>query len=470
MILHALIAMVAGWLQRHQQHVITYLQEENRVLKAHLGGRRLRLTDTERRRLAALAHPLGRKRLTEVATLATPDTLLRWYQRLIAQKFDGSTQRQQLGRPRVAEEVEQLVIRMAEENPSWGYRRIQGALANVAHVIDKITVRNILRRHHLEPAPQHRKAGMSWAQFLKLHWEVLAATDFFTVEVATWHGLVTYYVLFVMELATRRVEVAGITPHPTAAFMQQCARQLTDPFDRFLLGKRYLIHDRDTKFTAAFDSLLKASGVEPIRLPPRSPNLNAHCERFVRSIKEEAINRILMLGERSLYYALQQYLAHYHTERNHQGLGNQLIAPEPEQSHQGGAVVRRDRLGGGLDDRFFGRGVPLSLSWIYGRKIYFFRLFLPRLPALCLDQAKAFLQEVEHTDAMLCRIRLEFTSELLRNLKVHIDSCRRLRLIEIPHCLRHHRWGTFAGLTPLWRGDLRHNYLSSFRPLFNFCT
>ena len=193
MILHILIAMVAGWLQRHQQQVITYLQEENRVLKAQLGGRRLRLTDTERRRLAALAHPLGRKRLKEFATLATPDTLLRWYTRLIAHKFDGSQQRRPCGRPRVAEEVEQLVVCMAEENRTWGYRRIQGALANLGHAIDAITVRNILHRHHLEPAPQRRQAGMNWGQFLKIHWEVLAATDFFTVEVATWRGLVTYY-------------------------------------------------------------------------------------------------------------------------------------------------------------------------------------------------------------------------------------------------------------------------------------
>jgi len=228
----------------------------------------------------------------------TPETLLRWYKRLIAQKFDGNTQRQPLGRPRVAEEVEQLVMRMAEENPTWGYRRIQGALGNLGHQIDKLTVRNILRRHHMEPAPQRRKTGMSWAQFLKMHWEVLAATDFFTVEVATWHGLVTYYVLVVMELATRRVEIAGITPHPTAAFMQQCARQLTEPFEGFLLGKRYLLHDRDTKFIQAFDGLLKASGVEPIVLPPRSPNLNTHCERFIRSIKEEALAQMVMLGER----------------------------------------------------------------------------------------------------------------------------------------------------------------------------
>ena len=186
---------------------------------------------------------------------------------------------------------------MAEENPRWGYRRIQGALANLGHRIDKLTVRNILRRHHLEPAPQRRQGGMSWTQFLKLHWEVLAATDFFTVEVATWHGLVTYDVLVVMDLTTRQVQMAGITPHPTAAFMQQCARQLTDPFDGFLLGKRYLIHDRDTKCTEAFDGLLKDSGVEPIVLPPQSPNLHAHCERFVRSIKEEALSRMLMLGD-----------------------------------------------------------------------------------------------------------------------------------------------------------------------------
>jgi putative transposase len=297
MLLPVLIAMVAGWLQRHQQQVITYLYEENRILKAQFGGRRLRLTDTERRRLAALAHPIGRTRLKEMATIATPDTLMRWYHRLIAQKFDGSRHRCRLGRPRVIEEIEQLVVRMAEENPRWGYRRIQGALANLGYEIDAITVRNILRRHHIDPAPRRRHTGMSWTQFLRLHWEVLAATDFFTVEVATWHGLVTYYVLVVMELSTRRVHIAGITPHPTDGFMAQCARQLTDPMDGFLLGKRYLIHDRDTKFLHGFDQILRASGVEPIVLPPRSPNLNAYCERFVGSIKEEALQQMIMIGE-----------------------------------------------------------------------------------------------------------------------------------------------------------------------------
>ena len=346
MILQVIITMVAGWINRHQQLVITYLKEENRLLKSKLPGSRLRLTDTERRRLARLAYPLSRKQLRDTATIATPDTLMRWYNQLIAGKFDGSKKRHGPGRPRIDEEIEQLVVCMAEDNPTWGYRRIQGALANLGHSIDKITVRNILRRYHIDPAPKRHQAGMSWSQFLKMHWEVLAAADFFTVEVSTWHGLVTYYVLVVMELSTRRVEIAGITPHPTAAFMQQCARQLTDHFDGFLLDKRYLIHDRDSKITAAFDQYLRDNGVEPVVLPPKSPNLNAHCERFVRSIKEEALDRMIFMGEASLRYAIRCYVSHYHTERNHQGLDNELITPEPEVGQTTGRVKRREHLGG----------------------------------------------------------------------------------------------------------------------------
>jgi putative transposase len=346
MILQVLIAMIAGWINRHQQQVIDYQQEEICILKAKLGGQRIRFTDAERRRLAALAFPIDRKRLKSLATLATPDTLMRWYKQLVAQKFASSQKRHKLGRPRVSDEIEALVLQMANDNPTWGYRRIQGSLANLGHHIDKITVRNILRRHHIDPAPKRRQGGMSWSQFLKMHWEMLAATDFFTVEVVTWNGLVTYYILVVMELSTRRVEMAGITPHPNAAFMQQCARQLTDPFDGFLLGRRYLIHDRDTKFTQAFNQFLRHEGVEPLVLPPRSPNLNAHCERFVRSIKEEALNRMIFIGEGSLRYAIHHYITHYHSERNHQGLDNQLITPASGVGGQRGKVRRQKRLGG----------------------------------------------------------------------------------------------------------------------------
>jgi putative transposase len=187
---------------------------------------------------------------------------------------------------------------------------------------------------------------MSWSKFLKMHWDVLAATDFFTVEVATWHGLVTFYGFVVMELSTRRVHLAGVSPHPNEAFMMQCARQLTDPFDGFLRGKRYLIHDRDTKFTPAFDHCLRDSGVAPVVLPARSPNLNAHCERLVRSIKEEALDQMILMGEASLRSALHQYLSHYHAERNHQGLDHQLIEPDVGVGRRTGQVVRRERLGG----------------------------------------------------------------------------------------------------------------------------
>jgi hypothetical protein len=281
MILQVLIAMIAGWINRQQQQVIAYLLEENRTLHAKLGGQRIRFTEAERRRLATRAFPIGRKRLKSLATLATPATLMRWYKQFVAQKFDGSQKRNTLGRSRVSDEIEALVLQMATNNLTWGYRRIQGALANLGHRVDKITVRNILRRHHIDPAPKRRQSGMRWSQFLKLHWEVLAATDFFTVEVATWHGLVT----IVMELSTRRVEIAGITPHPNAAFMQQCARQLTDHFDGFLLGKRYLIHDRDSKFTDAFDARLKASGVEPVVLPPLAPNLKVYAAYYVSFVR-----------------------------------------------------------------------------------------------------------------------------------------------------------------------------------------
>jgi len=187
---------------------------------------------------------------------------------------------------------------------------------------------------------------MRWTQFLTMPWEVLAATDVCTVEVATWHGRVTYSGLVVMELATRRVQMAGITPHPTAACMPQCVRQLTDPFEGCLRGQRPLMHDRDTQCTQACDGRLKERGREPVLLPPRSPNLHAHGARFVRSVREEALDRMRMLGERSRRSVIQQTLAHAHHERHHQGLGNQLIPPASALGSPSGRVQRRERLGG----------------------------------------------------------------------------------------------------------------------------
>ena len=187
---------------------------------------------------------------------------------------------------------------------------------------------------------------MSWATFLNSHWKVLAATDLFTVEVMTLGGLVRHHVLFVMALSTRTVEIAGIVPEPDGPWMEQVARNLTDAFDGFLQGKRYLIHDGSPLFTKGFAEILKAAGVKVIKLPPRSPNLNPHAERFVRSIKSECLDKMIFFGERPLRRAVEQFVAHYHGERNHQGLGNELIAGEESVGQTEGEIVCHERLRG----------------------------------------------------------------------------------------------------------------------------
>ena len=209
------------------------------------------------------------------------------------------------------------------------------------------TVGNVLAEHGIEPAPE-RKRQTTWGTFLKAHWDVLAAVDFKTVEVWTKGGLVTFYLMFVMELKTRRVHFAGCTPQPTSGWMLQVARNLTDCEDGFLNGKRYLLMDRDDKFSEAFRSMLEQSGVEPVLLPPRSPNLNSHIERFMRSIGEECLDRMIFFGESSLRNAVVEFLAHYHGERNHQGLDNQIPRPGDEVGRSQGAVECRERLGGFL--------------------------------------------------------------------------------------------------------------------------
>jgi transposase InsO family protein len=345
-----LVAAMAGWITRQQDAVIEYLREENRVLKQQLGRRRLRLTDDQRRRLAVRGKAIGRRALAEVASLVTADTILRWHRQLIAEKW--THKRRSPGRPRIMEVIAELTVRMARENPRWGYTRIQGALYNVGHRVGRTTVADILKRNGIDPAPERGKRT-TWSQFLKAHWSVLAAADFFTVEVWGPRGLVTFYVFFVIELATRRIEIAGITPSPHEAWMMQIGRNLTDPIDGFLAEKEFLILDRDTKFSSAFRGLLRDADIDVVRLPPRSPNLNAYAERFVRSIKDECMSRMIFFGERSLRKVTREYAAHYHMERNHQGLDNQLIEPDDRLNRTSGAVDCLQRLGGML--RFYHR-------------------------------------------------------------------------------------------------------------------
>jgi putative transposase len=210
------------------------------------------------------------------------------------------------------------------------------------------TVANVLNRNGIEPAPERSKRTR-WSTFLKAHWEMFTASDFLTVEVWTGRGLVTYYLMFVISLADRVVEVLGRTACPDEAWMLQLGRTLIDSESGALCGKRYLIIDRDTKYTDQFRRLVRESGTEVIRLPPMSPNLNAYAERFVRSIKEECLNRMIFIGQASLRRAVSEFMEHYHEERNHQGLGNRLIRWAPNISANDGKVRRRQRLGGMLN-------------------------------------------------------------------------------------------------------------------------
>ena len=338
--LQVLLVTLAGWVNRHQQHVIEYLMEENRVLRGQLTGRRLRLTDDQRRRLAAKGRRLGRRVLRQVATIVTPDTILRWHRQLIARKWTFRPKRP--GRPRIMQEISSLILRMARENPAWGYTRIQGALKNLGHEVARSTVAKVLKAHGIPPAPDRPS---SWRTFLRAHWGEIAGADFFTTEVWTPRGLITYYTLFVIDLRSRRVHVAGSTPTPDASFMAQAARRLTDAVDGFLVGHQILICDRDRKWTHAFRHILQAAGVRIVLAPVQAPNANAYAERFVRSIREECLDRLIFFGERRLLRTLDAFVAHYHRERNHQGLGNELITPAAAVA--GGTQVRcRDRLGG----------------------------------------------------------------------------------------------------------------------------
>jgi putative transposase len=228
---------------RRQQLGITYLQAENRVRRERLGTKRLRFTDGERRLLAERGKGLGRTMLTELARLATPETILRWYRRLIAAKYDGSKTRRSPGRPPTPSAVTKHLLAMARESPSWGYTRLRGALHDLGFDVARSTVQRILRENGIEPAPRRGKT-LSWSAFLRAHGGAIAAADFFSVEVLTVGGLVRYFVFFVIDLKTRRVHVAGLANSPDGAWMAQVARNLTDAASGFLQDARDLIVDR----------------------------------------------------------------------------------------------------------------------------------------------------------------------------------------------------------------------------------
>jgi transposase len=295
--------------------------------------------------MARLARALSKVSLQEVALVVRPSTVIRWYKQFIAGKWDGSKNRKRPGRPRIKPETERLIIEMAQRGHSWGAKRIQGALQHVGIKIAHQTVLNVLRRHGVNPVPKGGRQ-MTWSQFIAAHYDMLVATDFFTVEVIGPKGLTTLFALFFIDIKTRLIYFAGLTEHPNEAWMMQVARTMTMDGEPFLLGKKVLLHDGDGKYCKGFRRIFKQAGVNPLKLPPFSPNLNAFAERWIRSIKSECLQYFCPVSKASIEYAIKQYVAHYNAERTHQGLDNQVLSPQDAPKNTDGPIKVSHRLAG----------------------------------------------------------------------------------------------------------------------------
>jgi len=350
MTLQFIIVMIASAINDRLQRKLDYVEEERRVLQEQLdaatGGKKLSFTADQRRRLATAGKQLTPDERQRCCHLVKPSTILAWFRQLSARKYDSSEARR--GRPPKPQDVRKLVIKLAMENPGWGYTKIRDALRTGLGVeIGRTAVANILAEAGMEPAPEREKKR-TWKQFMTAHWDSLCGCDFFAVEALGLTGTVRYMVFFVIVLKTRAVEIAGIRVDPDGDWMKQMARNLTDAVDGFLRNATYLIHDRDPLFTEAFEGILGERGAKCVRIPARSPNCNPHAERFVKTVRDECLHHFVIFGERHLRYLLKEFLAHYHTERFHQGLGGQLLekqAGSRSEERACGKIVCRSRLG-----------------------------------------------------------------------------------------------------------------------------
>jgi len=293
---------------------IAVLRHQLMVLQRQVA--RPRYTTSDRLILATLAKLLPRDRWR--VFLVTPATLLRWHRELIRRRWTYPSPRRRGLDPAVID----LVLRLARENPRWGYLRIVGECRKLGVRVSATSVRSILRRHHLGPAP--RRGGPSWTQFLRTQAQGILACDFLTVETI---GLTRLYVLFVIELHRRRVHLVGITAHPTGAWVTQAVRNLLMDLDEHAHRFRFLIRDRDTKFTIAFDTVFAGAGIEILKIPPRAPKANAYAERWVRTVRSECLDWTLIFGRRHLERVLTEYVEHYNTARPHRGVN--LGVPVP---------------------------------------------------------------------------------------------------------------------------------------------
>jgi putative transposase len=325
--------------ERSKEFEILLLRHELAILRRQ--GRRTRLRSVDRAILAAFARALPRSAWAGLSV--RPATLLRWHRQLVRRRWTYPHRRP--GRLALDRRVQALVVRLARENPRWGYRRIVGELRSLGTSVSATSVRTILTRHGLRPAPQRDE--LSWRSFLRQHAATTLACDFFTVETA-W--LKRIYVLFFISLESRRIEFVACTPKPTGAWVTQQARNLLMASDDREQPLRFLIHDRDTKFSGGFDQVFMSEGMTVIRTPVQAPNANAHAERWVGSVRRECLDRLLIFSRRQLEHVLRVYACHYNQHRPHRALA---LRP-PEQANRTAIPLRappdppkrKDLLGG----------------------------------------------------------------------------------------------------------------------------
>jgi putative transposase len=314
---------------------ILVLRHQLAVLRRQIG--RPRFTWSDRAFVGALAHMVPRERWASF--LVTPETILGWHRALVRRQWTYPDRRS--GRPTLPQDNIELIVRLARDNSRWGYLRIVGELKNLGVNVSKTSVAAVLRRHRLPPAP--RRLGPTWTEFLRAQAKGILATDFFTVDTITLRRL---YVLFVIEIERRRVHLLGVTTNPSGLWVTQVARNFASELEDAGHHFRFLIRDRDAKFTPSFDTVLASIGIETIRTPVASPRANAFAERFVRTVRQECLDHLLVVLQRHLEALLAEYLRHYNEARPHRSLDLDQPLPRPATTIANGRVIRRDVLGG----------------------------------------------------------------------------------------------------------------------------
>jgi putative transposase len=320
---------------------ILVLRQEVAVLRRQTG--RARPTWSDRAVIVALARLLPKP--LRAHRIVTPGTLLVWHRRLVAAKW---AQPRPAGRPPIPPTLVELIVRLTKENPGWGYTRIQGELRRLGHRVGASTVRRILRSHRLPPAPRRTRA-YSWRTFTRVHAESLLACDFFHVDLV---NLTRVYVFFAMDVRDRTVHILGVTPHPTGEWTVQAARQFTWHVGDRVADLRYLIRDRAGQFTAAFDAVFAAEGIEVLRSAPQCPRMNAYAERWVRTVRAECTDRMVLLGQRHLEHVLGEYVEHYNTGRAHRALDLRAPLDAPNVVPFPAARITRKPVLGGLINEY----------------------------------------------------------------------------------------------------------------------